>query len=102
MANDYQNQDLYWALRGGGGGTFGVVVSVTLKTFPDPPVIVQNFSIIFPDVTSLWNLSASYLTILPQVPDNGGSAYYYFDPYGKLHGDGKPFIAINVLFWDST
>lgn len=32
-ANEYQNADLFWALRGGGGGTFGVVLeSTTLAT----------------------------------------------------------------------
>lgn len=30
LANDAQNQDLFWALRGGGGGTFGVVTRATL------------------------------------------------------------------------
>jgi hypothetical protein len=30
-ANMCQNQDLYWALRGGGGGTFGVVMESTSK-----------------------------------------------------------------------
>jgi len=27
--NDYQYSDLFWALRGGGGGTYGVITSVT-------------------------------------------------------------------------
>jgi FAD/FMN-containing dehydrogenase len=36
VANGCQNQDLFWALRGGGGGTFGIVTRVTLKTHPLP------------------------------------------------------------------
>lgn len=36
IANACQNQDLFWALRGGGGGTYGVVTRVTLKTHPLP------------------------------------------------------------------
>jgi len=99
VANDYQNQDLYWALRGGGGGTFGVVVSVTLKTFPDPPAIVQNINGTFPGINSLWNFTALYLSLLPQVPDNGGSSYYYLDPYGLLRGNGQPyFLAVHYFF----
>ncbi|KAJ1325321.1 FAD-binding protein [Microdochium nivale] len=37
-ANRETNSDLYWALAGGGGGTFGVVVSMTAKTYPDKTV----------------------------------------------------------------
>ncbi len=36
VANDCQNQDLFWALRGGGGGTFGIATKVTLRTHPLP------------------------------------------------------------------
>src|SRR5262249_13699500 len=36
VANGCQNQDLFWALRGGGGGTFAVVTKVTLRTHPLP------------------------------------------------------------------
>jgi len=36
LANGCQNQDLFWALRGGGGGTYGVVTKVTLRTHPLP------------------------------------------------------------------
>ncbi|KAL0946201.1 hypothetical protein HGRIS_012461 [Hohenbuehelia grisea] len=38
-ANAYSHSDLFWALRGGGGGTFGVVTSVTYRTYPSVPVI---------------------------------------------------------------
>lgn len=31
IANKYQNSDLFWAIRGGGGGTYGIVSKVTLK-----------------------------------------------------------------------
>lgn len=31
VANQCQNTDLFWALRGGGGGTFGVVLEATSR-----------------------------------------------------------------------
>ncbi|CAK5281288.1 unnamed protein product [Mycena citricolor] len=34
FANAHQNQDLYFALRGGGGGTFGFVMAATMKALP--------------------------------------------------------------------
>ena len=38
-ANAHQHPDLFWALRGGGGATFGVVTSVTYRTYPAVPVV---------------------------------------------------------------
>jgi FAD/FMN-containing dehydrogenase len=37
IANACSNPDLFWALKGGGGGTFGVVTKVTLATYELPP-----------------------------------------------------------------
>ncbi|KAF8586167.1 FAD-binding domain-containing protein [Ramaria rubella] len=45
-ANDCQNQDLFFALRGGGGGTFGVVLSAT--TLASPRVNVHAVLVEFP------------------------------------------------------
>jgi FAD/FMN-containing dehydrogenase len=39
VANEYQHPDLFWALRGGGGCTFGVVTQVTYATHPAPSTL---------------------------------------------------------------
>ena len=45
-ANACTNADLFWALKGGGGGTFGVVTKVTLRTHALPAFFgVANLSI---------------------------------------------------------
>jgi FAD/FMN-containing dehydrogenase len=36
VVNAYQEPDLFYALKGGGGGTFGIVTRLTLKTHPLP------------------------------------------------------------------
>ncbi|KAJ7587590.1 FAD-binding domain-containing protein [Mycena floridula] len=35
IVNECSNSDLFWALRGGGGGTFGVVLKMTTLVFPE-------------------------------------------------------------------
>ncbi|KAK4158070.1 bifunctional solanapyrone synthase [Chaetomidium leptoderma] len=42
-ANKDSNPDLYWALRGGGGSTYGVVTSVTVRAYPQIPVTTMTF-----------------------------------------------------------
>jgi FAD/FMN-containing dehydrogenase len=39
IANAAMNPDLFWALKGGGGGTFGVVTRVTLRTHALPAYV---------------------------------------------------------------
>lgn len=39
VVNHAQEPDLFWALKGGGGGTFGVVTRLTLKTHELPETI---------------------------------------------------------------
>lgn len=44
IANACQNQDLFWALRGGGGGTFGVVMQSTHLVEPPIPMVVADIA----------------------------------------------------------
>jgi hypothetical protein len=43
-ASPSQNPDMYWALSGGGGGTYGIVSSVVVKLLPDMPVTGAQLS----------------------------------------------------------
>lgn len=43
-ASAASNPDLFWALRGGGGGNFGVTTSLTFATFPTKDVDAVNLN----------------------------------------------------------
>nr|KMM67303.1 isoamyl alcohol oxidase [Coccidioides posadasii RMSCC 3488] len=100
-ANDYQNQDLFWALRGGGGGTFGVVTDVTLRTFTDAPLVSATLNI-----TQLGNANDSYWdgierlhARLPALSDEGGSGYYFMVPNVQVPGIGQAAGAGAIFFF---
>ena len=48
-ANSHCNQDLYWALRGGGGGNFGVVTGLTYRLPDFKPETVTFVQLYYPD-----------------------------------------------------
>ncbi|GAD93030.1 oxidoreductase [Paecilomyces variotii No. 5] len=67
VANAYQNQDLFWALRGGGGGTFGVVTRATVRTYADLPVVVAKLTIAASDTDAVfWTKGVTTLLTLLQ------------------------------------
>ena len=92
-ANEVQNPDLFWALSGGGPSTFGVVVSVTLKTHPEVPtagLILNINSTHTNDTTKFWNAVAAFHNRANLWIDNGMFVYYEIFP-GSLHI--QPFVA---------
>ncbi|KAK6527357.1 hypothetical protein TWF281_010537 [Arthrobotrys megalospora] len=80
-ANDYQNQDIYWALRGGGPSTFGVVTSATVKLFPSKPWYTQTvlFNLSTIDTPrEIFHEAITYVhTQIPRLNDGGLMGYYF-------------------------
>jgi len=75
IANPYQNEDLFWALRGGGGSTWGVVTSVTYKTHPSAPLSSAFLLANFTDVNSTQNVPAEIIRLTPSLVEQGYGGY---------------------------
>ncbi len=77
--NAYQEPDLFWALRGGGGGTFGIVIRQTLLAHPIPHLdgSISGF-IEARDEAALEDLVDAYLALVYEsmlTPDWGEGVF---------------------------
>ncbi|CAF0986841.1 unnamed protein product [Didymodactylos carnosus] len=70
-----QNSDLFWALSGGGGGTYAIVLSVVLRTFPMPYVIGTLHNIHAPNEVRYATLIQEFFRMLPSLADAGWAGY---------------------------
>ncbi|KAJ5697725.1 hypothetical protein N7488_011409 [Penicillium malachiteum] len=76
VANSVQNTDLFWAVRGGGGGQFGVVTEFVLKTYPAPENVVAGGLAFYPSKGSnnsdrSWEAFAEVVSLIPDLMDFG-------------------------------
>nr|WCO08190.1 RNase T2 protein [Pestalotiopsis microspora] len=78
VANDCQNSDLFWAIRGGGGGTFGVVTGLTIKAHAMPQTTTLAISILKAtnSTSAWWRLIAELHAQLPELKAGGFQGYY--------------------------
>ncbi|KAK0634256.1 isoamyl alcohol oxidase [Bombardia bombarda] len=68
-ASPQQNADLYWALSGGGGGTYGIVTSVVVKLHDDVPVtgVVLQFDLDPARPEAFWDAVSKYHEMMPSI-----------------------------------
>ncbi|GAD94227.1 isoamyl alcohol oxidase [Paecilomyces variotii No. 5] len=72
LASPSSNSDLFRALRGGGGGTYGIITSAKIKAYPDDAYSAQSFHMAPP---------AILYEIFPALADGGLSGYGDWSPY---------------------
>ncbi|KAM0265115.1 hypothetical protein ACHAQJ_000267 [Trichoderma viride] len=74
--NEDQHPDLFWAMRGGGGSTFGIITSATLKAYPSPKVTGVTVYIITDSKESfVFDLIAYVFSQMPSLMEQGISGY---------------------------
>ena len=114
--NPCQNPDLFFALRGGGGSTYGIVVSSVVKAHPTNTVTAQQLSLapLTPvDMQAFMSAVETIYRAYPDLSDKGFSGYgswyaSYFVPviansttgfthtiaiFGKSTNDAKSLFA---------
>ena len=93
FATPHQNEELYWALSGGGPGTFAVVLSMTTKIYPDGPIGsgIMLFNMSSNDTDNYWEAIQDLWAFLPHFVDAGPNTWDF-----SLTSTGFQAYAITV------
>ncbi|KAL8423851.1 hypothetical protein RB596_003896 [Gaeumannomyces avenae] len=105
-ASPASNPDLFWALRGGGGGTYGVVTSAVVRAHPRVPVVTSwfNLSTYSPSTGAVeaapdafWAGVRAFFARFVEWTDAGTYSYFwmYNEGGGRLRLEVVPFWAPN-------
>ncbi|CAF0875282.1 unnamed protein product [Rotaria sp. Silwood1] len=96
--NACQNSDLFWALSGGGGGTYAIVLSAVIRTFPSPYMIGVTYGVNTKNNTRYARLIESFIRLLPTLADAGWSGYFFIEDLtlrGVFQIPNGNFTAVN-------
>jgi hypothetical protein len=80
-ANECQNQDLLYAIRGGGGSTFGIILSAVMKAHPTPQTTHHLFYMTSKNASvssQFYNTSAFVLSEFTRLKEGGMQGYFGF------------------------
>ncbi|GES57290.1 FAD-binding-domain-containing protein [Aspergillus terreus] len=107
VANEFQNQDLFWALKGGGGGTFGIAIRSTVQVFDDFPALTYVAAMSVPDAfhngsaadcRALWDVVEQLIRLIPRLHDKNVAANF-----GMTHmPDDSAMVTMQMVFANRT
>ena len=93
VTNQYQYPDLFWALRGGGGPNFGVVLKTTFRTHPNPPYTAAFYAATADSNSSYFQLLETFNKHHNSIADSGWAGFWPFQDqtlYLTLIAQGAP------------
>ncbi|KAK0751294.1 hypothetical protein B0T18DRAFT_361701 [Schizothecium vesticola] len=99
-ADGNTNPDLFWALRGGGGSTYGVVTSIVIKAYHKMPVTTMTFSFVTSPTVSadtFWAGVNSYFSHFDRFTSAGAYGYFLVVSIGP-----SQYLFNFMPFWGSN
>lgn len=73
FANEVENSDLFWAIRGGGAGQYGVVTEYVIRHFPAPESVTMGSITLAPlndqGANASWDAATILFNALPDLMD---------------------------------
>lgn len=113
VCNSVQNQDLFWAVRGGGGGQFGVVTEYVMLTYPTPSTLTSASITLsaanmtdYSDATvnATWTAFAQFMASVPDLMDAGivgSGAAFNGDSAKRILGltSSVPGVLLSFSIW---
>lgn len=111
VANACENQDMFWAIRGGGGGLYGVVTEFVIRHFPAPAAVNMATLKLAPipaagemGVNASWDAAAILFQNLPDLMDAGVAGAMTMASGGSvqtlgLSSEASSGVALQQVFW---
>ncbi|EXJ63321.1 uncharacterized protein A1O5_11642 [Cladophialophora psammophila CBS 110553] len=98
--NENAYPGLFWAMRGGGGSTFAVLISVTIRAYPALPMAVYSFSYnTTANSDTFWSLVAYFHNQLPELSDAGAMGYYFIFPNNNASQSESAYLGSVAGVW---
>ncbi|KAF8804519.1 FAD-binding domain-containing protein [Phlegmacium glaucopus] len=105
-ANSVENSDLFWALRGGGAGSWGIIVSATFKTFPTFDAAISFLSITTNTPAQMAQVAQVHAEHIFDLDALRGGQYFYISALGVFPpslvspalNTGVPTMVVNSYF----
>ena len=94
--SENSHADLFWALRGGGGGNFGVVAQMTFKTFPTSDITTLSAEFAWADAAKVF---AAWQAWPQTMPDTLWSGLVLAT---TSSGSATPYMQLSTTFIGSS